>query len=294
MLETSFRGKVVGKDKDGKDINVMDKDGKDIVEYPVGKEKAKKYVMVNGQRYRVAGKNNNPGNLEIAPQDKDIYAGTLGTYTNERDIAHLSSKELNNIIESGKNIPRTFINKKGDKDYKMNAFIIFDHKILGLRGMAKDITSKIRDGLTLEQIVRKYAPAKDNEYQAQYIEYVVANTAKYTNLNRSYFDLGGDLDTDKIVEAIIKSKTEFENKGIAFEVDGKFIPATEYYDADSIKKGVQLRETTYDKSKRYLGEDGIEEYFSDKVAQQKDNSLYLKDTPDLTAADFGFHQENIS
>ena len=261
-------------------------------QFPANKPKKNKFVNIGGKAYRLANLYNNPGNLEIAAQDKDIYAGTLGTYTNERDIAHLSSKQLNNIVESGKNIPQTFINKKGDKDYKMNAFIIFDHKISGLRGMAKDITSKIRDGLTLEQIVRKYAPAKDNEYQAQYIEYVIANTAKYTNLNRSYFDLGGDLDTDKIVEAIIKSKTEFENKGIAFEVDGKFIPATEYYDADSIKKGVQLRETDYDKNKRYLGDDGMEEYFSDKVTNQKDNSLYSKDTPDLTAADFGFQQED--
>ena len=262
MLETSFRGKVVGKDKDGKDINVMDKDGKDIVEYPVGKEKAKKYVMVNGQRYRVANLYNNPGNIEDTK--KTEFAGSVGVYKTDR-------------LTDG-----------------MKPFHIFDHKVLGLRGLAKDVTSKVRRGLTLKEIVTEYAPAKDNEYQAKYIEYVIANTAKYTNLNRSYFDLGGDLDTDKIVEAIIKSKMEFENSKIAFEVDGKFIPATEYYDADSIKKGVQLRETDYDKSKRYLGEDGIEEYFSDKVAQQKDNSLYSKDTPDLTAADFGFHQENIS
>ena len=229
-------------------------------QFPANKPKKDKFVNIGGKAYRLSNLYNNPGNIEDGPMTP--FAGSVGVYKTNR-------------LMGG-----------------MKPFHIFDHKVSGLRGLAKDVTSKIRDGLTLEEIVKKYAPAFDNEYQAKYIEYVVNNTAKYSGLDKNYFYLGGDLDTDKIVEGIIRSKMEFENKGIAFEVDGKFVPATEYYDVDSIKKGVQLRETDYDKNKRYLGDDGMEEYFSDKVTNQKDNSLYSKDTPDLTAADFGFQQED--
>jgi len=262
-------------------------------------------VVIKGKKYKLAELSNNPGNIE----ETQGYAGTVGSYANDRDIKHLTASQLEAIIrDPKKNIPRKFINARGEEDYKMNAFAIFDHPVTGLRAMAVDINSKIRQGLSLEGLVMKYAPASDNPNQKQYIDAVLNEVSKATGKsidvlrNKKYKD---DPTNFVVTKAIMKAKLKFENGGIAFNVDGKYVPADEYYMPHIDAAYALSKNTTYGKHKRFKGPGGLEEGlhateglnstgdlgrthidYKYKIKDNINNNFDKANIKDMTSADF--------
>jgi len=242
----------------------------------------KKQVKINGKMYNLSTVYNNPGNIE----DTQGYAGTIGKYAMERE------KIRTRIDSSGANIP-SIPGRTG--------FAEFDHKVSGLRALAVDINAKLnKPDMALDTLVGIYAPPRDNVGTLEnYKKFVLETVSKQTKipidiLKQPNFMQTSGVNGDVILKAIMRGKTNFENSGTAFYVTdlNKAVTAQEYYDDASIDEAVLLsKNTDYGKNTSY---EQMKESLSDKVKNQVDNSLYSKDTPDLTAADFGFHQENIS
>jgi len=218
-----------------------------------------KTIVIKGKTYDLAELSNNPGNIEVTQG----YAGTVGSYANDRDIKHLTPSQLEVIIKDPKkNIPRKFINAEGKEDYKMNAFAIFDHPVMGLRALAVDINSKIKQNLTLEGMVKKYAPKKDNKNQKQYIDAVLNEVAQATGLSIEevrHKRFKNEANNFIVTKAVMKAKLKFENGGIAFNVDGKYIPADKYYMPHVEKAYALSKDTSLSEHDRYKGPDGLEE-----------------------------------
>lgn len=256
-------------------------------------------VIINGKKYKLAELSNNPGNVE----DTQGYAGTVGSYANQRDIKHLTPSQLEAIIrDPKKNISKSFINAEGKKDYKMNAFAIFDHPVMGLRAMAVDINSKIKQGLTVEELVKKYAPKKDNVNQQQYIDAVKNEVSEATGKPIDVIDkkIYKDDPTNFIViKAIMKAKLKFENGGLAFNIDGKYVPADEYYMPYVDAAYTLSKNTTYGKHKRFKGSGGLEEGlhatgdigrthidYKYKIKDNINNNIDKANVKDMTSLDF--------
>lgn len=246
----------------------------------------KKEVKINGKLYKLATVYNNPGNIE----DTVGYAGTIGRYAMEREkIRTRLAANREGILEE----QTTLAGRTG--------FAEFDHKVSGLRALALDINSKLnRPDMALDTLVHIYAPPRDNVGTLEnYKKFVLNTVSEKTGLSIDTLKQPNFIKTtavkrDVILKAIMRGKTNFENAGVAFYVTdlNKAVTAQEYYDDASIDEAVLLsKNTDYGKNTSY---EQMKESLSDKVKNQVDNSLYAKDTPDLTAADFGFHQENVT
>mgnify|MGYP003137494402 CR=1 FL=1 len=244
----------------------------------------KKQVKIDGKLYSLATVYNNPGNIE----DTEGYAGTIGRYAMEREkIRTRLAANREGILEE----QTTLAGRTG--------FAHFDHKVSGLRALAVDINAKLnKPNMTLDLLVHKYAPPRDNVGTLEnYKKFVLNTVAEKTDLSietllqPNFIETAG-VGRDVVIKAIMRGKTNFENANIAFydTKQNKAVRAKDYYDDASIDEAVLLsKNTDYSKNTSY---EQMKESLSDKVKNQVDNSKYPQDTLDITAADFGF-KENV-
>jgi hypothetical protein len=120
---------------------------------------------------------NNPGNVEGSQN----WAGRDGTttYANHRAL-----------------------------DSEKTPFTVFKTKIMGIRAMARDLRTKIEDGINAEELVKKWAPRSDNNPdQDAYIAHVKAAVEDKTKPPATASDL-----TLADLEAVVRAIIEFENE----------------------------------------------------------------------------------
>jgi|TARA_R110000823_G_scaffold231535_1_gene358197 hypothetical protein len=226
---------------------------------------ARKTVVIDGKTYFIATLHNNPGNVVIGQK----FVGENGSYKNDR--------------------PQPFAS--------------FDSKHAGLRALMRDIRTKIshanavnteinyKPGATqsVRYIVSRFAPKSDNNKTEAYIQSIIqavskangipvtktkANTVKISNTEYASAGLDDLRVSGKDIMAIVEQKIVHENGGTAFLVNGKYVPAVDYYmkDKEMFKAARRMAEVSL-VSTETTSKDLLDVYYNPEATIKKEKKI---------------------
>jgi len=227
---------------------------------------ARKQVIINGKPYFIATLRNNPGNIVIGQN----FVGEDGSYKNDR--------------------PQPFAS--------------FDSKHAGLRALMRDIRTKISHAKAVKSeqgyvpgatqsvryIVSRFAPEADNNKTEAYINSIIQAVSKANGIpitktkansvligNNKYAEAGlPDLRvTGADIMAIVRQKIVHENGNTAFLVNGKYVPAIDYYmkDEKMFQAARRMSEVSLDASET-TSQDLLDMYYDPRKTQKKEKADY--------------------